>query len=114
MAYPFADSRRLQLTASAGVAPNKFLAKIASDLRKPDGLFVIVPGDVDAFLPRCRWGDCRASAKSRNRSSARRASKTVENLRALRAATLEEQFGSDGLRPYELAPGIDHTEVDQK
>src|SRR5213595_2506073 len=42
--------QELSLTASAGVAPNKFLAKIASDWRKPDGLFVIQPGDVETFL----------------------------------------------------------------
>jgi DNA polymerase-4 len=39
-----------QLTASAGIAPNKFLAKIASDWRKPDGQFVIKPAQVEAFL----------------------------------------------------------------
>lgn len=42
--------QELNLTASAGIAPNKFLAKLASDWRKPDGLFVLRPEDVDAFL----------------------------------------------------------------
>lgn len=49
----------LQLTASAGVAPVKFLAKIASDMNKPNGQFVITPAEVPAFYKPYRWQNPR-------------------------------------------------------
>lgn len=58
-------AEELHITVSAGVAPNKFLAKIASDWRKPDGLFVITPEQVDGSSPSCRWPSCMALARSR-------------------------------------------------
>lgn len=58
----------LQLTASAGVAPVKFLAKIASDMNKPNGQFVITPAEVPTFYKPYRWQKFPASAKSRRQN----------------------------------------------
>lgn len=58
----------LQLTASAGVAPVKFLAKIASDMNKPNGQFVITPAEVPAFLQTLPLAKIPASAKSRRQN----------------------------------------------
>ena len=101
----------LHLTASAGVAPNKFLAKIASDWRKPDGLFVIQPDDVDSFLSPLPVGRLPGVGKVTNEKLKSLSIQTVADLRNLQLATLERYFGRYGVRLYDLARGIDHNEV---
>jgi DNA polymerase-4 len=101
----------LSLTASAGVAPNKFLAKIASDWRKPDGLFVIQPKDFDTFLPPLPIGRIPGVGKVTEARLKQIGIQTVGDLRAFGLGTLEVQFGRYGARLYELARGIDHSPV---
>jgi len=101
----------LHLTASAGVAPNKFLAKIASDWRKPDGLFVIQPEDVDTFLPPLPVERLPGVGKVTAERLANLGIRTVAHLRAMELVTVEEHFGRHGHRLHELAYGIDESEV---
>ncbi|WP_460709478.1 DNA polymerase IV [Lysobacter terrae] len=96
-----------QLTASAGVAPNKFLAKIASDWRKPDGLFVIRPHQVLAFLEPLPVGRLPGVGKVMEGKLAQLGVTTVGDLRALRIEELERRFGRWGQRLHELSLGID-------
>jgi len=101
----------LQLTASAGVAPNKFLAKIASDWKKPDGLFVIQPEDVDAFLLPLPVGRLPGVGKVTEEKLKAFELHTIADLRRLELPTLESRFGRYGVRLYELARGVDKTKV---
>jgi DNA polymerase-4 len=101
----------LNLTASAGVAPNKFLAKIASDWRKPNGLFVIQPHEVQAFLLTLPVGRIPGVGKVTEARMARAGIRTVGDIYAMELATLEYHFGSYSLRLHELARGIDHNPV---
>jgi len=101
----------LQLTASAGVAPNKFLAKIASDWKKPDGLFVIQPEKVQAFLSPLPVGRLPGVGKVTEEKLQGLAVHSVGDLRELELAALERRFGRYGLRLYELARGIDESAV---
>ena len=97
----------LRLTASAGVAPNKFLAKIASDWRKPDGLFVVQPHEVQDFLLPLPVGRIPGVGKvTENRMKAVGIA-TVGDLYRLELSDLENHFGSYGVRLYQLARGID-------
>ena len=100
-----------QLTASAGVAPNKFLAKIASDFRKPDGLFVIRPHQIDAFLAPLSVGRLPGVGKVMEAKLETLGIKTVSDLRDLSAAELEMRFGRWGRRLHELSLGIDEHPV---
>ena len=101
----------LQLTASVGVACNKFVAKIASDLKKPDGFVVVAPGDVQAFLdplPVGRlWGVGKVSGQVFERLEIR----TIGQLRQIPLATLNDLFGASGEQYWQLAHGIDTRRV---
>jgi DNA polymerase-4 len=101
----------LNLTASAGVAPNKFLAKIASEWKKPDGLFVIQPEEVDSFLLPLPVSRLPGVGKVTEEKLKSFQVQTVGALRALDLSTLERRFGRYGVRLHELARGIDNNEV---
>jgi DNA polymerase-4 len=103
--------QELHLTASAGVAPNKFLAKIASDWRKPDGLFVIQPDEVATFLPPLPVGRLPGVGKVTEARLERLGILTVRDLQGLELPALEGTFHSHGVRLYELARGIDENPV---
>jgi len=100
------------LTASAGVAPNKFVAKIASDLEKPDGLVVVEPGREAAFLRdlplRRLWGVGPAA----ERELAALGVRTIGDLVRLGRGKLEARLGAaSGAHLFELAQGIDDRPV---
>src|ERR1700752_1322838 len=101
----------LSLTASAGLAPNKFLAKIASDWKKPDGLFVIQPEEIDSFLLPLPVDRLPGVGKVTEEKLKNLEVQTIADLRRMDLPTLEDRFGLYGVRLYELARGIDQTEV---
>ncbi len=103
--------RELGITVSAGIAPNKFLAKIASDWNKPDGQFVVRPEDVDRFvaaLPVRRLPGVGPAMAAR---LAELGIETCADLRATDAVLLHQKLGSAAQRLRELALGEDPREV---
>ena len=99
------------LTASAGVAPNKFLAKIASDWRKPDGLFVIRPHQVQDFLLPLPVRKIPGVGKATEATLHEIGIRTVGDLHRFEEKDLIARFGKWGTRLYELARGIDESPV---
>ena len=100
-----------QLTASAGVAPNKFVAKIASDFRKPDGLFVVRPHQVENFLAPLPVGRLPGVGRVMERKLAELGIAVVADLRGFAVDDLERRFGRWGRRLHELSFGIDERPV---
>lgn len=101
----------LKLTASVGVAPNKFLAKLASDLKKPDGLTVVTAADVDRVLPPLPvtriWGIGPKTAERLAGMNLR----TIGDLRRMPEDWFEREFGEDGERFRRLMHGLDERPV---
>lgn len=102
----------LQLTASVGLAPNKFLAKIASDLQKPDGFVLVGAEEIQDFLDPLPvekiWG---VGPKTAEKLHTLRI-KTVKELRRLDQAALQSYFGTIGTQLYHLARGMDSRPVE--
>ena len=101
----------LKLTASVGLAPNKFLAKLASDQRKPDGLFVIPPSAGPGFVLDLPVGRFHGVGPATAAKMERLGLRTGADLRAADEAFLARHFGKAGAHYWRIARGIDHREV---
>ena len=104
-------SQRLHITVSAGVAPNKFLAKIASDWRKPNGLFVITPAQVEEFVAVLPVSKLHGVGKVTADKLGRLGVVNCLELRDWSRLALVREFGSFGERLFNLARGIDERAV---
>ncbi len=103
--------QEVELVASVGVAPNKFLAKLASDLQKPDGFVVVDSTKINQFLdplPVSRiWGVGRVTEKAFEKLGIR----TIQQLRESPRDFLEARFGKLGTHVWKLAQGVDDRPV---
>ncbi|SPF54635.1 DNA polymerase IV [Candidatus Desulfosporosinus infrequens] len=104
--------QELNLTASVGVASNKFLSKLASDLQKPDGFVIVQPNRVQEFLDPLSveriWGVGKKTAEQLHKLNI----KTIRDLRRLEQGYLTQLFGVSGSQLYQLAQGIDDRPVE--
>ena len=102
---------KAQLTCSVGVAPNKSVAKIASDFKKPDGLTIVPPEKVQEFLAPLPVGRVSGVGKKSSEVLESMGIKTIGDLAATHPAKLAEVFGKYGTRLWQVANGIDDEEV---
>jgi len=101
----------LQLTASAGVSINKFVAKIASDINKPDGLKFIGPSAIEAFMEKLAVEKFHGVGKVTAEKMKKMGLHTGADLKTLTQDELSKHFGKAGLFYYRIVRGIDEREV---
>jgi DNA polymerase-4 len=101
----------IKLTVSAGVAPNKFLAKVASDWNKPDGTFTVAPEQVAEFVYQLPVSKINGVGKVTAEKLKKMGVETCGDLQKLEITELAKRFGKYGPRLAQLAHGIDNREV---
>ncbi len=99
------------LTCSIGIAPNKFLAKIASDMQKPDGLTIVPEEEVQIFLKELSVGKLPGTGPKSEEALRRLGIRIVSDILRFPPGLLERKFGKYGLRLVELSRGIDDSPV---
>lgn len=99
------------LTASAGVAPNKFLAKVASDINKPNGIFVIPPKDVLTFIEQLPIGRFFGIGKATEKKMQQLHIQNGADLRDMPESDLIRHFGKAGAYYYRISRGQDNRPV---
>lgn len=103
--------REIGITVSAGVAPNKFLAKIASDWNKPNGQFVIAPAKVPEFVAQLPVNKIYGVGKSMAAKLAEMNIFTCKDLQKFSIFELTQRYGQMGTRLYHLSRGVDNRQV---
>lgn len=103
--------RELQLTASAGVSYNKFLAKIASDMDKPDGLLLITPNQATDILDNLEIRSFFGIGKVNEQKMLNLGVKTGKDLKKLSLGELAKHFGQAGKFYYDIVRGIDERPI---
>jgi len=104
-------SQKENLTCSIGVAPNKLVAKIASDYKKPYGLTVVKPEEVKDFLFPLKIGKIPGVGPKTEQALRELNIDIIRDLASLAPETLTRLFGTLGVRLHEFANGIDNSEV---
>ncbi|OHD64179.1 MAG: DNA polymerase IV [Spirochaetes bacterium RBG_13_51_14] len=103
---------KIQLTASAGVSYCKFLAKVASDFRKPNGITVITPDDAPDFIGRLPIGKFHGIGKVTEKKMLELGIKTGADLKKVSRDAMTRMFGRAGEYYYDIARGLDDSPVE--